>query len=97
MGDEERALEPVSRSARPALWIGGWLVVLAAVIGFAILAPTRQWQPIDAPSFEAAVVSASPTASATPLRVQRPLPSRPPIGEDGLMGGIVFGTNWPPD
>ncbi len=31
-----------------------------------------------------------------PLAVPPPQAQRPPLGEDGLVGGLVFGTAWPP-
>ena len=41
MGDDERTLEPVGRSRRrPALWIGGWVLGLAAVITAAVVGRT---------------------------------------------------------
>jgi hypothetical protein len=32
-----------------------------------------------------------------PFATLPPVPTRPPLGEDGLVGGLVFGTNWPPE
>ena len=44
------------------------------------------------PRLEAA---AAPAAEPQPARTPaRPRPSRPPIGEDGIMGGLPFGTAW---
>jgi hypothetical protein len=98
MRDEDGTeLERVGRPTRPAAWIGGWLLVLAGVIGIAILAPATSVTPPVIPSDQAVVLTPPPTPSPTPLLIRRPLPSRPPLGEDGLVGGIVFGTHWPPD
>jgi hypothetical protein len=95
--DPDDGLQPVGRRARPIVWFGAWGlvlggVILVAVVGTSRSAPTAPSQP--------PVAVASPSPSQTAASVPRPrilaVPSRPPIGEDGLMGGIVFGTNWPP-
>jgi len=122
-------LEPVGRPTRPTLVVGAWVVVLAAVVGTALLGAitarpsetaTRSPDPPAATERPALAIAVAPrpapaiedaprpalavAVAPRPTPVDRgfprplhPTPSRPPIGEDGLMGGIVFGTNLPPD
>jgi hypothetical protein len=102
-GDDGQELERVGRRTTPALWIGGWLAGLAVIVGLAIagsppVVPTDEPGPAVALASVATVSPSPATPSAhAPLVIRHPLPSRPPLGEDGLIGGIVFGTSWAPD
>lgn len=101
MADDEPGggIERVGRPARPGLWVAGWLAVIVGVAGVAFLGASAK-APLapETAATAAAAVSIAPSATAPrPRREVRPVPSRPPLGEDGLVGGLVFGTAWPPD
>ncbi len=107
--DDEVGLEAVGRQSRPRRWVAAWamgfaLILLVALAGprprgvapqdqgVAVIAPTAD------PTAPASTVTAPETAAAaTSTSRPRPRPSRPPLGEDGLVGGLVFGTAWLPD
>ena len=107
---DRAALEPVGGRSKPVVWIGVWLVVFAAVLAVAVIGPRPTEWP-SAPNAVVAGVTASTgptsaaavpatTASTVPLSARarlRPFPARPPLGEDGLVGGLVFGSAWTPD
>ena len=79
-----------------ALVVVAWLVVLGSTIALGVAG--------RAPEVRTAAVTAQPVAvtpTATPsappaasVARRSPLPTRPPIGEDGIMGGLPFGTAW---
>ena len=109
MGDDERVLERVGRSRRPALWIGAWVVGLVAIVGLALAGR-------DGPAEGLAIVptaGATPSASVTPVIVATPgLPDDyprvlrprtflatprpvPTLGDDGLVGGTAYSSPAP--
>ena len=72
MGDDERALERVGRSHRSGLWIGAWVLGLAAVVAMAVAGrqasahdPTLIPEAVVSPS-EAPVAVASPAVRGSP-------------------------------
>ena len=67
-----------------------WLAVLgeAVALGFAGRQPDGRSTAM--PSAAAAARSSTPAVVEGPSR--SPLTTRPPIGEDGVMGGLPFGT-----
>ena len=104
---QARARLPVGRSRLLAV---AWLGVLVGTIGLGVLGQARPVADAVPPEMGAAVVptraapSRAAAASATPARATparpavgpaiRPAATRPPIGEDGVMGGLPFGTAW---
>jgi len=99
--DPDEGLERVSpRRGRPSFWIIAWAAVLGAVVLLAIITSGRPPAPApDLPQLAIAThaaPSAGVASSPRPTSTPRPVASRPPLGEDGLVGGLVFGTNWPP-
>ena len=89
MGDDEHTLERVGRAHTPAMWIGGWVLGLVAVVGLAV---AGRGAPADGvvgtpgsslPPFAAAPIPATPAATSTPTlpdglpRVLRPFGVRP--------------------
>jgi hypothetical protein len=98
--DPDDGLQQVGRRARPMVWFGAWGVVLGAVILVAVVGASRSSPPVPSGPPVAIAASASPSSSPAPApvprREPRAFPTRPPLGEDGLIGGLVFGTNWPP-
>ena len=78
-----------------ALVVVVWLAVLGGTIalGVAGRAPEVRTAAITP---EPVAVTPTTTPSARPASTPRrsPLPTRPPIGEDGIMGGLPFGTAW---
>ena len=90
-------------SPRPTLIGGGrsrstlaaWLTLIAGAAGLGLLGQGRG-VPAD-PSATAAARAPDPTATVVSLtspRAPARASARPPIGEDGVMGGLVFGTAW---
>jgi hypothetical protein len=81
-----------------------WVAVLGVTVGLGIVGQlgggtaTATPPSASAPSAvgEPIVVPAIPAPADLPVvnRPSRPLPTRPSIGEDGVMGGRVFGTAW---
>ena len=74
-----------------------WAAVLTVTVGLAIVGQISDGTPVAAslarPGRSAAV--STPVPPALPARPpSRPMATRPPIGEDGVMGGRVFGTAW---
>jgi hypothetical protein len=105
--DDEVGLEAVGRQSRPGRWVAAWAVGFALILLVALAGPrpgdeAPQDQvvavivPTADPTVPASRVPATNTAPAATSR-PRPRPSRPPLGEDGLVGGLVFGTAWLPD
>ena len=70
-----------------------WLAVLGGTValGVAGRAPDDRTSVVT-PLPSRATPVALPDVARRPLR--SPLPTRPPIGEDGIMGGLPFGTAW---
>jgi hypothetical protein len=74
----------------------GWIVILGATVGLGLLGQGDA----DTDSGLSAALPVSPSAGAAtvepsrPPRTLYPTRSRPPIGEDGIMGGLPFGTAW---
>ena len=74
-----------------------WLGVLGGTIGFGVLGQARPGADTVAPEVGAVVPSPAPIRPAVQPPVQpavRPAATRPPIGEDGVMGGLPFGPAW---
>ena len=78
-----------------------WLVVLGGTVALGVAgrggdgsAPPTAAPAAVVPATLAAVVppTAAPSIALNPPRT--PLPTQPPIGEDGIMGGLPFGTAW---
>jgi hypothetical protein len=88
----------VERPARQARRGGvvatvAWLAVLGGTVALGVAG--RQADDRTAvltPEPSRATPEALPDVARRPLR--SPLPTRPPIGEDGIMGGLPFGTAW---
>ena len=74
----------------------GWIVILGAAVGLGLLGQG----PADTDTARSPARPAAPsasTATSEPARAPRtsaPTRTRPPIGEDGIMGGLPFGTAW---
>ena len=89
----------VERPARQGLRGGviatiAWLAVLGGTVALGVAGRasddrTAVVAPLPSHATPAAAV---PEVPRKPLR--SPLPTRPPIGEDGIMGGLPFGTAW---
>ncbi len=79
-----RFLRPGSRI------VVAWAVLLTATVSLGVLGQTEQ-ERTDPPASGAAIVAPSASATVAPTP-RRPHATRPPIGEDGVMGGRVFGT-----
>jgi hypothetical protein len=83
------------RRGGPAVAVVAWLAVLGGTIaiGVAGRAPEARTAAVTP---EPMAVTPAATRSAPPAVIPRrsPLPTRPPIGEDGIMGGLPFGTAW---
>ena len=72
----------------------GWVGVLVTAVGVGLFGDEPA-----APASPGLDIAASPvvTSTAEPPATRLPAasrPSRPPIGEDGIMGGLPFGTAW---
>jgi hypothetical protein len=63
VGDDEHVLERVGRPRRPALWIGAWVVLLAAIVGLAVVG--RAGPAEDLANVPAALSAASPAPAAS--------------------------------
>ena len=110
MGDDERTLERVGRSHRSGLWLGAWVVGLAAVVAVAV---AGRGAPVESQAARPAVLpaaSVAPIAVASPSipdgvpSVIRPLVARaaaprpsPTLGDDGLVGGTSYSSAAPAD
>jgi hypothetical protein len=84
------------RRGGPAVAVVAWLAVLGGTIalGVAGRAPEAHTAAVT-PEPMAVTPSATPSApQAASISRRSPLPTRPPIGEDGIMGGLPFGTAW---
>ena len=70
-----------------------WLAVLGATVALGVAGRASD----DRTTLISPVPSRA-TPEALPDKARRslrsPLPTRPPIGEDGIMGGLPFGTAW---
>jgi hypothetical protein len=107
-GEADEGLQPVARRTSPPLWIGGWALGLGVVIAVGLIGTLTYVPPPplgDSDVFVQSPSPVTPTPSPTPpghgatshvAAAPAPYPTRPPLGEDGLVGGLVFGTNWPP-
>ena len=83
---------PPGRTRVVDMAVVAWVAVLGGTIALG-LAGGETSGPVTAIS--AVPGRPSPTPSAvTRVPPRAPLPSRPPIGEDGVMGGLPFGTAW---
>jgi len=88
----------VERPARQARRGGvfatvAWLAVLGGTVALGVAgraSDDRTTAITPVPS--RATPEAVPDVARRPLLP--PLPTRPPIGEDGIMGGLPFGTAW---
>jgi hypothetical protein len=88
---------------RPPVVVLAWVAVLGVTVGLGVLGqagPTPDVAVVATPLGSTVPERGSPAAgigqparTTTPLP-RGPLPTRPPIGEDGVMGGLVFGTAW---
>ena len=106
----QRVVRPVRSGVWIGVWaVGLGAVVLVALMGSSVGAGSA---PSAAPVAIEAAASPAPTASPSPSSTPwegipalrggptpqpPPVTMRPPLGEDGLIGGIVFGTNLPSD
>jgi hypothetical protein len=83
------------RRSGSALVIVAWLAVLGGTIalGVAGRAPEARTAAVT-PDPVAVTPTATPSARPASTPWRSPLPTRPPIGEDGIMGGLPFGTAW---
>lgn len=82
------------RRRGPPLVVGAWAALLLATVALGVLgqADADPPPPSATPAAEVSAM-ASPTATPVPRpRALGPSTTRPPIGEDGVMGGLVFGT-----
>ena len=73
-----------------------WLALIAGAAGLGLLGQGRG-VPADPSATAAARASdrsATVVAPTSPRAPARASATRPPIGEDGVMGGLVFGTAW---
>jgi hypothetical protein len=108
MGDDEAALQPVGRSHRPGLWIGAWVIGLAAVVAVAVAGRGGAVEDVAAVPAATPMASVAPLAIASPSippyvpRIIRPLSARAPaprpsptLGDDGLVGGQVYSSARP--
>ena len=66
-----------------------WLVVLGGTVAIGLAGRVPDPQTLAEAS---SVPDATALPSVVPLAPRTPTPSRPPIGEDGVMGGLPFGT-----
>ena len=70
-----------------------WLTVLGGTVALGVAGrESDDRTAVIAPPPSHATPVALPDVARRPLR--SPLPTRPPIGEDGIMGGLPFGTAW---
>ena len=82
---------------RPPGVVLGWVAVIAVTVGLGIVGRAGDGTPVQASAewLASPVAVGSPSALNLPARaLSRPVATRPPIGEDGVMGGLVFGTAW---
>ena len=87
---------PIRRGRRGvALVVVAWLVVLGGTIALGVAGRAPDVRTAEV-THEPVAVTPTATPSARPASIPRrsPLPTRPPIGEDGIMGGLPFGTAW---
>jgi hypothetical protein len=67
-----------------------WLAVLGVVVALGFAGRQSDGRSTAMPSPPTAAQPSTPAVVDGPLR--SPLTTRPPIGEDGVMGGLPFGT-----
>ena len=67
-----------------------WVAVLGGAVALGVTGPQADDRSTAMPSPPTTVRPSGPAVARGPLRP--PLPTRPPIGEDGVMGGLPFGT-----
>jgi hypothetical protein len=90
----------VERRARrgrhgPALAVVAWLAVLGGTIALGVAGRASEDRTaLVTPEPVAVTPTATPFARPASTPRRSPLPTRPPIGEDGIMGGLPFGTAW---
>ncbi len=92
---------PGRRRGPPGVLLA-WACVLVVTVGLGVLGQTGSAPATIVAASVPAAPDPAPSASAvegSPELVSvrppvRPLATRPPIGEDGVMGGLVFGTAW---
>jgi hypothetical protein len=91
------ATVPVRRRGRETRIAAlAWIVILGATVGLGLLGQ----RPVDTDAARSVAVSIVPSASTAisepslAPRTSGPTRTRPPIGEDGIMGGLPFGTAW---
>lgn len=82
---------------RPPFVVVGWAAVLAITVGLGVLGQGGEAvvvPPVATPVASVAGPAATGAAALPGRPPKRPMATRPPIGEDGVMGGLVFGTAW---
>lgn len=67
-----------------------WLAVLGGAVALGIAGREPDGRSTAMPSPPTAALPSAPAVVRGPSG--SPLPTRPPIGEDGVMGGLPFGT-----
>ena len=84
------------RRGGPAVSVVAWLAVLGGTIALGVVgrAPEARTAAVtpEPMAMTPAAAASVPPAAAIPRR--SPLATRPSIGEDGIMGGLPFGTAW---
>jgi hypothetical protein len=96
-GDGDAARTPI-RVGRPRVVALAWLGVLVGTVGVALLGQPGPDQPTAPAPSASPGVGASDVARTSPSRdwpaiVHAAVTGRPK-GEDGVMGGLPFGTAW---
>ena len=83
------------RRGGPAVVVMAWLAVLGGTIALGVAGREPEVRTAAVtPEPVAVAPTATPTARPASTPRRSPLPTRPPIGEDGIMGGLPFGTAW---
>jgi hypothetical protein len=79
-----------------AVVVVAWLVVLGGTVALGVAGRAPEVRTAAATPEPVAVMPTAPPSAPSAAKVLRrsPLPTRPPIGEDGIMGGLPFGTAW---
>lgn len=69
-----------------------WVAILGATVGLGVLG--QGTADTDTARFVAPPASAAAVEPSRTPPTSGPTRTRPPIGEDGIMGGLPFGTAW---